>query len=252
MLRLPLTALSIVCLILLSCWSIWRTTVVPLYTPAAVTPALVTPIATVTAAPAVVARPQPTATTPPLIVITGVASLPPFQLLLPPDWQAVHLPNDRAQAQLQAVVQTQLRAARFNDGRPGAMDFVLAWPTTASQSSGLIAYRAPRHELTLAQYVADSAAGLRAQPGVTLHQATVDYTLHAEVPVALLHYTLSAGQSAGQEGYQVLLFDEAATHLLLLTFIAPVSAGHTALMATTADQPPVPAIIQAIVHAVKR
>ena len=133
---------------------------------------------------------------------------------------------------------------------------MIAWPT-ADEQSGLIAYTTPRHDLTLAQYIADSAATLRAQPGVTVHEAAVNYTLHNEVPVAFLHYTLPSDQqepeSGTREGYQVVLFDEPGEQLLLLTFIGTEAKRDNAQVTTQAEsEVALPALFQSIVRAVKR
>lgn len=254
MLRLPLTALSIVCLILLSVWSLWRSTVAPFF----IQLPLAVPTATLSVAIAEV-QPAPTATLVPLSAATGIALLPPFQLVLPVDWQYVNVSNEGARAQWQATAQSQLPKEMqrlLNVRFDKELTLVLAWPTVPEGQSGLIAYAAPRQDLTLAQYVADSAAGLRAQTGVTLHQAEVNYTLQGEVPVAFLHYTLPAGQStpvhSAREGYQVLLFDKAAAHLLLLTISLPELVGDTQIKAAADSKPPIPAVIQSIVRAVKR
>ena len=246
MLRLPLTALSIVCLILLSFWSIWRSTLAPFFTqPLVINPTVVVPTATVAV------TPEPTSTPIPLRVATGTAPLPPFQLVLPADWHYVTLPHEGARAQWRAAAQSQPFSdlTHLLDGWQGEQPLVVAWPTASAEQIGLIAYRAPRHDLTLAQYVADSAAGLRAQPGVTVHEAAVNYTLHNEVPIAFLHYTLPSDQqepeSGTREGYQVVLFDEPGEQMLLLTFIGAVGNGEKSELA-------LPALFESIVRAVKR
>ena len=162
MLRLPLTALSIVCLILLSFWSIWRSTLAPFFTqPLVINPTVVVPTATVAV------TPDPTSTPIPLRVATGTAALPPFQLVLPADWHYVTLPHEGARAQWRAAAQSQPFSdlTHLLDGWQGEQPLVVAWPTASAEQIGLIAYRAPRHDLTLAQYVADSTARLRAQSG---------------------------------------------------------------------------------------
>ena len=254
MLRLPLTALSIVCLILLSFWSIWRTTFAPFFVqPLVISPTVVVPTATMAV------TPEPTSTPIPLHVATGTAALPPFQLVLPADWHYVNLPHERARAQWRAAAQSQPFGdlTHLLDGWQGEQPLVVAWPTASAEQIGLIAYRAPRHDLTLAQYVADSTARLRAQPGVTVHEAAVNYTLHNEVPVAFLHYTLPSDQqepeSGTREGYQVVLFDEPGEQLLLLTFIGTEAKRDNAQVTTQAEsEVALPALFQSIVRAVKR
>ena len=254
MLRLPLTALSIVCLILLSFWSIWRTTFAPFFVqPLVISPTVVVPTATMAV------TPEPTSTPIPLHVATGTAALPPFQLVLPADWHYVNLPHERVRAQWRAAAQSQPFGdlTHLLDGWQGEQPLVVAWPTASAEQIGLIAYRAPRHDLTLAQYVADSTARLRAQPGVTVHEAAVNYTLHNEVPVAFLHYTLPSDQqepeSGTREGYQVVLFDEPGEQLLLLTFIGTEAKRDNAQVTTQAEsEVALPALFQSIVRAVKR
>ena len=254
MLRLPLTALSIVCLILLSFWSIWRTTFAPFFVqPLVISPTVVVPTATMAV------TPDPTSTPIPLHVATGTAALPPFQLVLPADWHYVNLPHERVRAQWRAAAQSQPFGdlTHLLDGWQGEQPLVVAWPTASAEQIGLIAYRAPRHDLTLAQYVADSTARLRAQPGVTVHEAAVNYTLHNEVPVAFLHYTLPSDQqepeSGTREGYQVVLFDEPGEQLLLLTFIGTEAKRDNAQVTTQAEsEVALPALFQSIVRAVKR
>jgi len=227
MLRLPLTALSIFCLILLSCWSIWRTKLAPFFAPQPLATPTVHMHMTPTEMPTAAAvLPAPTSTLPALQVATGAVALPPFLLPLPADWRYVTLTPDHLREQglqLAAASAHQELALHLPARLPNGVTPVVAWPQAQAQQVGLIAYVLPRETLTLEQYVAESGSLLRAQPTIILHRAEVNDTLHAEVPVAILHYTqrgVSMGAASGdRDGYQLVLFDRNADTLLLLTWL---------------------------------
>lgn len=259
MLRLPLTALSILCLILLSFWSIWRTNLAPLFAPqplATPTVRLVT-TATVTTPPVmtstVAVLPAPSPTLPRLQVATGVAALPPFRLHLPADWRYVNLTHDHLRQQLQQLASSSALgelALRLPALVLDESAVVVAWSPEETPQTGLIAYVLPRATLTLEQYVAESVTQLRAQPTVILHRAEVNDTIHPAVPVAFLHYTqlgVSTGAVTGDRGgYQLVIFDRSAEKLLLLTWITSDNAP-----AVAADQL-LPASLQAIIDTLER
>lgn len=259
MLRLPLTALSILCLILLSFWSIWRTNLAPLFTPQPLaTPTVrVITTATVTTPPVMASTvavvPTPLSTLPALQMATGIAALPPFRLHLPANWRYVNLTHDHLREQVQQLALSSALgeiALRLPALVPDGSAVVVAWSPEEAPQVGLIAYALPRSTLTLEQYVAESSNQLRAQPTVILHRAEVNDMIHAEVPVALLHYTqlgVNTGTATGdREGYQLVIFDRVAEKLLLLTWISSDNAP-----AVAADQL-LPASLQSIIDTLER
>lgn len=255
MLRLPLTALSIACLILLSFWSIWRTKLAPLFAPQP----LATPTVHMAATPPVATPPgavlpTPAPTLPALQIATGVAALPPFHLPLPADWRYVNLPHDHLREQLPQLASLSALgelALRLPALLPDGSTVVVAWSSAEATQTGLIAYALPRETLTLEQYVAESVSHLRTQPTIILHRAEVNDTIHAEVPVAFLHYTqLGVSTSAvtgDRDGYQLVIFDRAAEKLLLLTWITADNAAP----AVAVDQL-LPASLQSIIDTLER
>lgn len=231
---------------------------------AVVTPTTVPPTATAIAAPQSI---QSAVTSPEaLTVLTGTVTFSLFTIPLPADWHYVRLTDQSKEEALRMVGTANAEllplVQRFLAGQETQQELLVAWPTEPQVGIGLIGYRLPRHELSLQRYLAAAEQTLDSTPTVMLHEASIRYTIREDVPVGYLHYTLTAPDETETEGHQYLLFDEKATELLLLTFVANVTnkaTGITVLVPTPvtvssaslsamAAKPPFADIIQAVIR----
>lgn len=188
--------------------------------------------ATATAIP----RPRPTPQ-------TGPAQLGPFTIPFSDEWQYVQVESDESPSAHSSgpipVVNRELVAdGELHQTDPSLLSSTLgmedsqliAWNTTA-EDAGLVAYVLPRNGLSMPRYLDLLAQASAAEPSISIQQVTIDYTLHSDVPVGYLHYTLpphavtidenASARSAlmAVNGYQLIYFDQTATTVLLVNFV---------------------------------
>lgn len=224
--------LLVFCLLLVACQE--EPPLTP--TPPPTQPPVLAPTATATQPAATATPPPPPLPTAPASVTQLVNVQERLQLTLPEAWQtqavdAVDLRNRLTKLQQPAQGMDPVWVNRLLAAIDPASTALLAWDARAP-TTALVVTMLPRHGLLLESYLARAQAALAQQPGVTLQTAQVDATLRADGrPVGVLHYHLPASPTEALAGWQVVLLDQSAEELLLLTFTTPV--------ALFADQQPI-------------
>lgn len=255
-LRLPQLLLLLLLLLLLisvGCGGNESPTAVPTATPTVVVAGR-SNVAPAKARPATATVPLPTQV-PQRTPQVGPTTLATFALPFPPDWRYILLaPTGRAAefAPLYAALnehQDLMATVLMDDAETAQIaatePWLVAWPPTAPEGVGLVAYVLPRNGLTMPSYMRLLQESLATQEGLVVQQATINHTLHPNDPVGLLHYTLpsqpspsSGGQLTSTNGYQLIYFDQTATNMLLVTYIDRRPLSLTAQSAADHTLPP--------------
>jgi hypothetical protein len=185
----------------------------------------------------------------------GDAMLAPFTLPLPAEWQHIIFDGaDRGRfldltGQVNPSMRPLVQPLLAQSVAPQPL--AIAWPSPTASTIGLVAYTMPRDTLTLPRYVAAVEGALRTASSVTVHEATVLYRLHADVPVGYLHYTLTGSTASPVDSHTYLLFSADASQLLLLSFVTasepvPVSANPISVDTVDSAVPPFGELVQQV------
>lgn len=155
---------------------------------------------------------------------TGTVSISSFVLPLSEDWsyllldEATYRDELLHTADVDIALQTAVTDLFTNRTKPPQL--LVAWPHNNQQKIGLLAYVLPLPDMTLQRYLAAVEAQLPTVSSLTLREAETLYSLRDDRPVGYIQYSIATAKQGTFQGHHYALFNNNATELLVLTFIA--------------------------------